>query len=130
MTNKSSTAIFLLMSQENFRWIKISDGIEELRFATNNIIEVDADGKRICIAKHNDALFAFAYKCPHAGGYFSEGYIDALGNVVCPIHRYKFCMKNGRNVSGEGYYLKHWPVEIREEGVFVGMEKNKLFGLL
>jgi 3-phenylpropionate/trans-cinnamate dioxygenase ferredoxin subunit len=39
-------------------------------------------------------------------------------------------MKNGTNVSGEGYYLKHWPVEIREGGVFVGMEKNKLFGLL
>jgi 3-phenylpropionate/trans-cinnamate dioxygenase ferredoxin subunit len=112
------------------RWIKIAGSIEEIDFGNNNIAEVDADGKKICLGRRDNEIFAFASKCPHAGGYLSEGYVDALGNVVCPIHRYKFCMKNGRNVSGEGYYLKHWPVEIREEGVFVGMERNKLFGLL
>ena len=62
----------------------------------------------------------------------AEGYIDALGNVVCPLHRYKYDMKNGRNVSGEGYFLAHWPVELREEGVFVAMEEKggfwKIFG--
>jgi len=115
---------------EKIRWIKIADSLEEILFAPNKIAEVFADDKKICIAKLKDEVFAFSYKCPHAGGYFIDGYIDVLGNVVCPLHRYKFCMKNGRNVSGEGYYLKHWPVEIREEGVFVGLEKNKLFGLL
>jgi 3-phenylpropionate/trans-cinnamate dioxygenase ferredoxin subunit len=39
-------------------------------------------------------------------------------------------MKNGRNVTGEGYYLKHWPVEVRDDGVYVGLEKKSLFGLL
>jgi 3-phenylpropionate/trans-cinnamate dioxygenase ferredoxin subunit len=112
------------------RWIKIAGNIEEIDFGSNNLAEVDADGKKICLGRRDNEIFAFASKCPHAGGYLSEGYVDALGNVVCPIHRYKFCMKNGRNVSGEGYYLKHWPVEIREEGVFVGLEKNKLFGML
>jgi nitrite reductase/ring-hydroxylating ferredoxin subunit len=112
------------------RWIKIAGNIEEIDFGSNNLAEVDADGKKICLGRRDNEIFAFASKCPHAGGYLSEGYVDALGNVVCPIHRYKFCMKNGRNVSGEGYYLKHWPVEIREDGVFVGLEKNKLFGLL
>jgi hypothetical protein len=28
-------------------------------------------------------------------------------------------MCNGRNVSGEGYYLTHWRVRVDEEGVFV-----------
>jgi 3-phenylpropionate/trans-cinnamate dioxygenase ferredoxin subunit len=28
-------------------------------------------------------------------------------------------MKNGRNVTGEGYYLKYWPVEAREDGIYV-----------
>lgn len=118
------------MSSDKFRWVKIADSLEALAFAPNHIAEVEADGKRLCIGRHNQEFFAFAYKCPHAGGYFANGYIDALGNVVCPLHRYKFCMKNGRNVSGEGFYLKHWPVELRPEGVFVGLEKNKLFGLL
>jgi nitrite reductase/ring-hydroxylating ferredoxin subunit len=101
------------------QWIKIADYIHEISFAANNIAEVDANGKRICIARFNGSLFAFAYKCPHASGHFLTGHIDALGNVVCPLHRYKFCMKNGRNVTGEGYYLKHWPVEVREDGIYV-----------
>src|SRR5690349_11814644 len=108
----------------SFRWIKIAESFEEISFNSNNIAEVEADGKRICIGRYNDQLFAFAHKCPHASGFLSEGYIDPLGNVVCPIHRYKFCMKNGRNVSGEGYYLKNWPLEQREDGIYVGLEAN------
>ena len=105
-------------------WIRIAEHIEELDFGPNNIAETDASGKIICIARYNDQLFAFARKCPHASGLLVNGYIDPIGNVVCPIHRYKFCLKNGRNVSGEGYYLKHWPVEVREDGVYVGMDKS------
>jgi 3-phenylpropionate/trans-cinnamate dioxygenase ferredoxin subunit len=118
------------MINEKLQWVKIADALEEIQFESNHIAEIQTGGKRICLARHKEEIFAFAHKCPHASGHLAEGWIDALGNVVCPLHRYKFCLKNGRNVSGEGYYLKHWPVEIREEGVFVGLEKNKLFGLL
>ena len=117
------------MSSENLNWIKIADSIEEIHFLDNNITEINADDKIICIGRYQNQYFAFAQKCPHASGFLSEGFIDALGNVVCPLHRYKFSMKNGRNVSGEGYYLKHWPVETREDGVYVGLDRSKLFGL-
>jgi hypothetical protein len=30
-------------------------------------------------------------------------------------------------VSGEGYFLKTFPLEIRNEGVFVGFEENNVF---
>ena len=117
------------MTTNNLIWYKISNHLNELDFASNNIAIAEANGKKICIGRYGDEVFAFAYKCPHAGGILADGYIDALGNVVCPVHRYKFDMKNGRNVSGEGYYLTHWPVEQREDGVYVGMEKKRgLFG--
>ncbi|HEU4469464.1 MAG TPA: Rieske 2Fe-2S domain-containing protein [Flavisolibacter sp.] len=115
---------------DKINWIKIAETPAEIGFGANNIAEVMAGDKRICIGRHGEEYFAFAHKCPHAGGYFSHGFIDAMGNVVCPLHRYKFSMKNGRNVSGEGYHLKHWPVELRAEGVFVGLESNRLFGWL
>jgi 3-phenylpropionate/trans-cinnamate dioxygenase ferredoxin subunit len=51
----------------------------------------------------------------------ADGYIDALGNIVCPVHRYKFNLQNGRNTSGEGYYLKRWAAEEREDGVYVNL---------
>ena len=108
------------MTEKKLSWHKVAEHINELDFAANNIAVTEIDGKKICIARFNETAFAFAYKCPHAGGFLADGYIDALGNVVCPLHRYKYSLQTGLNVSGEGYYLKHWPVETREDGVFVG----------
>ena len=104
--------------------------MDELLFNENNLLETEVDGKKICVAKNKDVLFACAHKCPHAGGFMDEGYLDATGNIVCSIHRYKFSLQNGRNTSGEGYYLKVYPVETREEGIFVGIENTGLFGWL
>lgn len=119
------------MTEKEYTWHKVADYLQELDFADNNIAVAEVKGKKICIARFGEKVFAFAYKCPHAGGILAQGYIDALGNVVCPLHRYKYDMNNGRNTSGEGYYLKHWPVEIRDEAVYVGMETGGgLFGWL
>src|SRR5690349_22360812 len=113
------------MNDSKYQWHHIADHVNEIEFAGNNIAVVEVKGKKICIGRHHERLFAFAFKCPHAGGLLADGYIDALGNVVCPLHRYRFSMENGRNTSGEGYYLKHWPVEVRDdESVHVGMEKS------
>jgi 3-phenylpropionate/trans-cinnamate dioxygenase ferredoxin subunit len=119
------------MTEKRYKWHKIADDLNEIDFAENNIAVIDFNGKPICLGKYKDALFAFAYKCPHAGGLLAEGFIDALGNIVCPLHRYKYDLKNGRNISGEGYYLNHWPVEIKDDAVFVGVEESGgLFGWL
>lgn len=109
------------MSSLNYKWHKIAESENELAFASNNIAIASVDGKKICIGKHNNDFFAFAYTCPHASGILAEGYIDPLGNIVCPVHRYKFSLKNGRNSSGEGYYLKHWPVERRGGAIYISM---------
>ena len=117
------------MSEKKYTWHKIADHINELDFADNNIAVTEVKGKKICIGQFNEEAFAFAFKCPHAGGMLADGYIDVLGNIVCPLHRYKYNITNGRNTSGEGYYLTHWPLEQREDGVYVGMEKSRgLFG--
>ena len=114
---------------KEIQWFKIAESINEIPFGENGLAEVFAGDKKICVGRWNGELFAVAAKCPHAGGILKDGFIDALGNVVCPLHRYKFCLKNGRNVSGEGYYLKHWQIQIKEEGVFAGLDKNSLFSL-
>ncbi len=115
------------MSEKGYTWHKIATAESELEFGENKIALVECNGKKLCIGQFEDGLFAFANKCPHAGGLLSSGHIDVLGNVVCPLHRYKFSIKNGRNTSGEGYFLKHWPVEIREDGVYLAQDKGGLF---
>ena len=100
-------------------WHKIAENISEISFNANNLAEFDVNGKTICLAKHNNQLFACTQKCPHAGALLADGHLDALGNLVCPMHKYKYSLKNGRNVSGEGYFLKTFTVEAREDGIFV-----------
>jgi nitrite reductase/ring-hydroxylating ferredoxin subunit len=109
-------------------WHKIADNITEINFNANGLAEIDINGKTICIAKHNDQVFACTQKCPHAGASLADGYLDALGHLVCPLHKYKFSLKNGRNISGEGYYLKTFKTEVREDGFFVSVESPDIFG--
>ena len=118
------------MTEKKYQYHQIAEHPSELNFSEQGIAVVEIKGKKICIARFESAWFGFAYKCPHASGIMSEGYIDAVGNVVCPVHRYKFSLKNGRNTSGEGYYLKIYPVEVRGEAIFVGIPDGGLFGWL
>ncbi len=109
---------------KKIKWHRIAADPSSLQFAENNIAIAECGTKTICIGRHNQQIFAFAYKCPHASGILANGFIDPLGNVVCPLHRYKFNIENGRNTSGEGYYLKTYPIEIRPDGVFAGIEEG------
>ncbi len=118
------------MSEKKYTWHKVADSADELNFEENNLSQIEVNGKTLCLARKNGLLYACSQKCPHAGGILADGSIDASGNIVCPLHRYKFNLQNGRNVSGEGYYLKTFPVEIKAEGVFVGLEENSFFNWL
>ena len=107
----------------NHSWHKIAESLAEINFPANDrLAELDINGKKLCIGKHNNQLFACTQKCPHAGGILADGYIDATGNLVCPLHRYKFNPQNGRNISGEGYFLKTFLIEEREDGVFIFLD--------
>jgi nitrite reductase/ring-hydroxylating ferredoxin subunit len=112
---------------KSVEWKLITDAPQTLDFSSNNMTELEVDGRKFTLAKWQDAYFAFASKCPHASGRMSQGYINPLGQVVCPLHRYCFDMKNGRNSSGEGYFLKTYPVEQRDGALFIGFQANSFF---
>jgi 3-phenylpropionate/trans-cinnamate dioxygenase ferredoxin subunit len=114
---------------KKYIWHKIADSESELNFGPNNLLQVEVSGKTICIAR-GSALYACTAKCPHAGGIIADGFIDNSDIVTCPLHRYKFSLQNGRNTSGEGYYLKTYPVQSTNKGVFVGIEETGLLSWL
>lgn len=107
-------------------WHKLASDLNEINFASNGLAMVSIAGRQVCLSTAKQYLQACAAKCPHAGGIMADGYVDALGNIVCPVHRYKFNLQNGRNITGEGYYLKVYPVEVRPDGIYIGFEENKL----
>ena len=109
--------------QTDYNWYKLTGVVEEITFKDNCLAEVMVNDKKVCIGLYKDELFACVAQCPHAGGLLADGYIDAFGNIICPVHRYKFNLKNGRNASGEGYYLTRYKLEHREDGIYIALEK-------
>ncbi|NCU04971.1 MAG: Rieske (2Fe-2S) protein [Chitinophagaceae bacterium] len=114
-------------AEKKYNWIKVAETADDFFWQENNLCEIQVKGKTICIARAGTEVFACTHKCPHAGGHLADGYVDALGNIVCPLHRYKFSLQNGRNTTGEGYYLKTYPVETRDDGIYIGIEESSFF---
>ena len=110
-------------NEKKYKWIQIASSIDEFIFGENNLAEIEIQGKKICIAKTTTGLKACASKCPHAGGNMAEGKLDKRENIVCCVHNYRFNLTHGRDVFGEGYFLKIYPVRESEEGIFVGIEE-------
>ncbi|MBL7719230.1 MAG: Rieske 2Fe-2S domain-containing protein [Flavipsychrobacter sp.] len=83
--------------------------------------EVLVGAKKIGLVKKGATVYAFAATCPHSGAPLCDGWLDARGHIVCPLHKYKFNPANGYNSTGEGYKLRTFPIEIREGEYFVGI---------
>ena len=115
-----------MINSKKYEWHKIAESDTEIQSGEGKLRIVELNGKTICLTKFQDNWFAFTGTCPHAGGLLSDGYIDVAGNVVCPLHDYKFNIRTGQNVSGEGYLLKTYPLELRADGVFIGFEESAL----
>ena len=115
------------MGEKKFNWHKIADAIESIAWQSNQMAIVEIAGKTITLSRFQGQVWACAHKCPHAGGVMAGGFLDATGNIVCPLHRYRFKLDNGRNSSGEGYYLKTYPVEMRADGLYLGIQASGFF---
>ena len=78
----------------------------------------EIEGLRIAIFRAGEAIVALSDRCPHAGGSLGEGWIEE-GEVVCPLHRWRFRLSDGRCMTMRGENVHRFPAEIREELVWV-----------
>lgn len=118
------------MKEKTIKWHKIAESSQQLDFESHPILEKEAGGKRICLVKTSGGIVACGSRCPHAGGHLSEGFLDTKEALVCPIHRYRFDLKTGRDLTGEGYYLKIYPIREDESGIYVGFPESGLLSWL
>jgi hypothetical protein len=44
------------------------------------------NGEEYFLLAHDDALYLVANRCPHRGGPLKSGFINAAGEIVCPMH--------------------------------------------
>jgi nitrite reductase/ring-hydroxylating ferredoxin subunit len=105
------------------RWFMLFSSFEkaEAWIPLNKTIRVEADGKMLCITRTPDGLFATDEKCPHQKLPLTHGGIVENGALVCPFHRYAWDLKTGREVERRCDNIVLYPVELRPDGVFVGI---------
>jgi Rieske [2Fe-2S] domain len=129
------------MAFSKYKWYKFAEKETDIKWTPGAVAEVIINDKKLCIGRYqppgapappgNPAppfqYFGFAHTCPHAGAPMTDGYIDGACNVVCPVHQLKFNLRNGRDTNGEGYRLKTYPVEIRPDGIYIGLDEGGLF---
>lgn len=84
---------------------------------------IKLQGKKICLIKHENNLYAVQNTCPHAGGILSGGWCKN-GHIICPIHRYEYSLQTGRGATGQGDYIDIYPVEERADGVYIGLKEG------
>jgi 3-phenylpropionate/trans-cinnamate dioxygenase ferredoxin subunit len=101
------------------KWVKLEVDIPEKDF----IMEVRVEHKELCVVRNEGNLYAVENTCPHAGGILSDGWCSQ-GNVICPVHRYQYNLKTGRGAEGQGDYIYTYPVEQRQDGVYVQIKPS------
>lgn len=104
-------------------WLKLfSDDAEaRQRLQSNKPQLVIAHGKRICLVLHNQSFFAVQDSCPHSGASLSQGIVNYLGEIVCPLHSYCFNLQSGQELSSRSRDLITYPVKIDETGFYIGI---------
>ncbi len=117
--------------QADFNWIKISPPMKtgQTLVPENRITQLSIDGKELYLTYYQGSYYAGDHRCPHAGGLFTQGWLNEAGDIVCPHHRYCFDLETGSNSSGEGYYVHTYPIEVRRNGIYIGLPKKKWWQL-
>ena len=87
------------------------------------IKRVEVSGRKLCVVKISDKIFVIQNSCPHAGADLSSGWCRN-GNIVCPYHRHEFDLATGRGIAGQGNYVNTYPVESRDDGIYVGLKDS------
>lgn len=105
------------------QWIKIFQTNEEAeqRIQSDKPQLVIANGKRICLVRHDGAYNAVQDSCTHSGESLSKGHVNYLGEVICPLHNHCFNLQTGRELSSRSADLVTYPIKIDETGFFIGV---------
>ncbi len=76
----------------------------------------------VCMTHLDGVYAALSNKCPHQGGPLGEGSIEN-GWLRCPWHGWDYHPTTGAPPEGFGDCVPTYPVDVRDDGVYVGLEE-------
>ncbi len=106
----------------DLKWFKVAD-INEI--PEGRVKTVSAANKSFALSHFEGKYCAIDNRCPHQGGPLGEGSIEE-GWLRCPWHGYEYHPCTGRPPEGLDDTIATFPVDAREDGIFIGLEDKKL----
>jgi len=98
------------------RWVRVC-GLAEAP-AEGDVMEAEAQGVAVCLARIGGELAALDNMCPHRQGPLGQGWVE--GNaVVCPWHCWTFDVKTGEAEFPVAERVAVFPVLVSGEDVLV-----------
>lgn len=115
-----------MLFERKITWYKIFDSASAagMQVPIGRVQTIQVGRKKICLAHTTEGFFAVNDKCPHNGASLGNGFCSESNSVVCPVHRYHFDLKTGRAKSGLGDAVEVYPIEIRDDGMFIGLKET------
>ena len=110
-----------MKGKTNHSWHKVLESKDAIR--ENRVMTVSAGHKEICLSKFEGKICALDNHCPHQGGPLGEGSIEN-GILRCPWHGWDYHPCTGK-VPGFEDKVESFPVEEREDGIYVGVPEEK-----
>ena len=104
-----------------YKWHKVLESSEAIQ--DNRVMTVLVGHKEICLSRFEGRICALDNHCPHQGGPLGEGSIEN-GTLRCPWHGWDYHPCTGK-VPGFDDRVESFPVEEREDGIYVGVPEEK-----
>ncbi len=75
-------------------------------------------GLDLALVRDGEAIVVLLDRCPHEGGSLGQGWVED-GAIVCPLHRWRFKLSDGRCSTVRGESVHRFQAEVREGMVWV-----------
>ena len=106
------------MSESNF--VRVAD-LKDVPEGTPKAVKVD--GRSIALFQHQGAVYATDNQCPHMGYPLTRGRVRN-GVLTCDWHGWSYDMKGGGCFTGGCDDLDTFPVEVRDDAIYIDVSSG------
>ncbi|MDR3619615.1 MAG: Rieske (2Fe-2S) protein [Paludisphaera borealis] len=78
---------------------------------------IEVAGARVAVIRDGDSIVVISDLCPHAGGSLGSGWIEE-GELLCPLHRWRFRLRDGRCTTVRGNDVHRYPSRVDDRAVW------------
>jgi 3-phenylpropionate/trans-cinnamate dioxygenase ferredoxin subunit len=99
------------------KWVKIAE-VDDVPIGAGRAFAIE--GSSIAVFNVDGKLYAIDDSCPHQGSSLATGRLDGC-IVTCRSHGMKINVTGGKEQPGVGLNAQSFPLELRADGVYVGL---------